>query len=411
MYNYPTTTANNAVPSSLLKKYNNEMREELDHILSYWIHNTHDAVNGGFVGRIDENNIKHPDAPKGSVLNSRILWAFASAYKITQNPEHLYLARIAFNYLVNNFIDKKNGGVFWTVTAKGQPMDTKKQIYAQAFAIYGCCAYYEATHNEDAKNTAIQLYRLIEQHSFDKEHTGYLEAFTREWQLIDDMRLSAKDANEKKTMNTHLHVLEAYSSLYKIWPDDHLKQQIKRLLQNFTEHIIDRATGHLILFFNEEWSSKPGIVSFGHDIEAAWLLSEAAKTIKDLPVLTEINIHSQKILVAASEGLDLDGGLWYEYDSGTHKVIKEKHWWVQAEAMVGFFDQWQLTGDNNQLEKSLNCWEYTKEFIKDKVHGEWLWGRDTDGDIMAGQEKVGLWKCPYHNTRACIEIINRISLY
>src|SRR5687768_12170158 len=123
MYNYPNTLANNAISSSLLNEYKNEMRKELDQILSYWIHNSHDAVNGGFVGRIDENNIKHTDAPKGSVLNSRILWAFASAYKITQNPEHLYLARIAFNYLANNFIDKKNGGLFWTVTAKGQPMD------------------------------------------------------------------------------------------------------------------------------------------------------------------------------------------------------------------------------------------------------------------------------------------------
>ena len=408
MYNATAQKTTDDIENILIT-YRKELNEELNSILSYWISNTHDAVNGGFIGRIDENNVKHPEAPKGAVLNSRILWAFASAYNITRDAEHLYLARIAFNYLQNNFVDKKYGGVFWSVTSTGQPLDTKKQIYALAFAIYGCCAFHEASHNQAAKQTAIELYHQIEAHSFDQQHGGYFEAFTREWQPIDDVRLSAKDANEKKTMNTHLHVLEAYSSLYKIWPDVALRTQIKKLLENFIDYIVDPATGHLRLFFNDTWKSKSPIISYGHDIEAAWLLLEAAKTIAELPMIEKITIASKKISQSSIEGLDTDGSLWYEYDAAANHYTKEKHWWVQAEAMVGFFDRWELTGDTADLERSVKCWEYTKEFIRDKDHGEWLWGRDKKEEIMEHQDKVGIWKCPYHNSRACIELINRIN--
>ncbi len=395
--------------TELLIQYQHEVTVELNAILDYWMRNTHDPVNGGFIGRIDENNIPYPDAPKGAVLNARILWAFSSAYKITHHPKHLHLARIAFNYLTASFIDKEFGGVYWTVTAGGQPLDTKKQIYALAFAIYGCSAYFEISNNEMAKHTAIELYRQIEAHSFDNENTGYLEAFTRDWKPMEDLRLSAKDANEKKTMNTHLHVLEAYTTLYQIWPDDQLKGQIKTLVKNFSDHIADADTGHLILFFDEKWNRKSNTVSYGHDIEAAWLLLEAAETVKDLSLIEAVKKLSAKISLAAAEGIDTDGGLWYEYEAGTGHLIKEKHSWVQAEAMIGFFNQWQLTKDNSYLEKSLRSWHYVNNFIKDNIYGEWYWGRNDDGTIMKEQDKAGIWKCPYHNTRACIEVISRVN--
>ncbi|MEO6732109.1 MAG: AGE family epimerase/isomerase [Ferruginibacter sp.] len=393
----------------MLSLYCNEVRLELDNILSWWMSNTHDAFNGGFIGRIDENNLPFPSASKGAVLNSRILWAFSSAYEITKKPEHLHLARIAFNYLNANFIDKEFGGVYWTIDAKGLRLDTKKQIYALAFAIYGCSAYYRITNSEIAKNTAIDLYNKIEAYSFDANYAGYFEAFTRDWKSLGDMRLSEKDANEKKTMNTHLHVLEAYTTLYRIWPNELLKEKIITLLQNFTTHIVDPATGHLVLFVDEQWNKRSSTVSYGHDIEAAWLLLEAAEAIGDPVLVEEIKKISIKISAAASEGLDTDGGLWYEYETDTKLFIKEKHWWVQAEAMVGFLNHWELTNDEAYLEKSLRVWEYVKEFIKDKIYGEWLWGRNEDDTIMAGQDKAGIWKCPYHNSRACIEIIKRLD--
>jgi mannobiose 2-epimerase len=391
----------------ILKTYHDEAKEELDKILSYWIKHTHDVVHGGFIGQIDENNVGNPASPKGSVLNSRILWSFSAAYNITQNAEHLHLARIAFNYLKTHFVDEEFGGVYWTVNAQGQPLDTKKQVYAIAFAIYGCCAYYTASRSEEAKSLAVRLFETIEANSFDNNNTGYFEAFTRDWGAIEDGRLSAKDANEKKTMNTHLHVLEAYTSLYRIWPGEKLKWQIRNLLNNFLTHIADHDSGHLRLFFDEAWYVKGSTISYGHDIEAAWLLLEAAETIDSASMLEDVKRLSLKLSSAASKGLDEDGGLWYEFEPATQHLIKEKHWWVQAEAMVGFLNAWQLTKNKSYLDKSTNSWAYTKAFIIDPENGEWFWGRNGDGLIMPHQDKVGIWKCPYHNSRACLEIMRR----
>ena len=398
-----------ATDKALLTVYYNEVKEELNAILSYWMQNTYDPLNGGFVGRISEDNIPFPNAPKGAVLNARILWAFSEAYKITADPEHLRLAKIAFNYLSTYFVDKAYGGVYWTLNANGYPLDTKKQVYALAFAIYGCSAFYEISNNEAAKATAIELYRLIELHSFDKENTGYLEAFTRAWESLDDLRLSNKDANEKKTMNTHLHILEAYTALYRIWPDQALKSQINNLVSNFSDHIVAQESGHLVLFFDEKWNRRSCTISYGHDIEAAWLLLEAAEVTGNQSLIEETKRLAVKISAAAAEGLDTDGGLWYEYEPSTAQSIKEKHSWVQAEAMVGFFNHWQLTNDPVFLERSIRSWQYASTYITDKKYGEWYWGRNEDGSVMAGQDKVGIWKCPYHNSRACIEIIKRIK--
>ena len=403
-----TTVVGNDV-AALLTGYQTEARQELAAILVYWMENTKDVLNGGFVGKIDEHNVPDVQAPKGSVLNSRILWAFSAAYKVTGNLAHLSTATTAFNYILGHFVDKEYGGVYWSVTASGQPLDTKKQIYALAFAVYGCSAYYEASGDDTAKATAIELYNTIEKYSFDKVNTGYLEAFTNNWQPIADLRLSDKDANEKKTMNTHLHVLEAYTALYKIWPNERLKEQLIRLIDNFTQHIIDKKNGHLNLFFDENWASRSTIISYGHDIEAAWLLVEAAEVIDDPYLLKEIKNSAAKITAAATEGIDKDGSVWYEYEPAVQHLIKEKHWWVQAEAMVGFFSSWQITGNIKYLHNSIQAWAYTKKFIKDDAYGEWLWGRNADGSIMGGQDKAGIWKCPYHNSRACIEIINRIT--
>src|SRR5688572_1990934 len=322
MYKY-LSEVDTDVPVADLHQFEQEVTNELNDILSYWMKNTFDVKNGGFVGRIDEKNVAIPGAPKGAVLNSRILWSFSAAYGVTKNPEHLHLARLAFNYLQAHFIDKTFGGVFWTVDAQGKALDTKKQVYALAFAMYGCAAYHEASKSQAAKAVAIELFYTIEEHSFDKINTGYFEAFTREWEPIEDLRLSDKDANEKKTMNTHLHILEAYTSLYRVWPDEKLKWQIKNLLNNFTKHIADPATGHLHLFFDEWWNVKSSTISFGHDIEAAWLLSDAAETLNSASVVEDVKCLAIKLTAAAAKGLDKDGGLWYEYENQTKHLIKE----------------------------------------------------------------------------------------
>lgn len=393
-----------------LHQLKQELTDELEQILQFWALHSPDLAQKGFYGKIDNENIPDVDAPKGSVLNARILWTFSAAYNHLPQSAYLAIADRAFDYITDHFIDKEYGGIYWSVDSKGNPLDTKNQVYALAFVIYACSEYYRCNKREAAKKLAIQLYKLIQQYSYDVKRGGYLEAFTREWKPPGDLRLSAKDANEKKTMNTHLHVLEAYTNLYRIWPKKELADHIAQLLYNFDEHIINRETGHLGLFFDEDWEPRSDTISFGHDIEAAWLLYEAAEVIGHRELLEKMKENSLLLADTVTTGLDDDGGLWYEYEPQNGKLIKEKHWWPQAEAMVGFFHAWQLSGFKEYLQHVFSNWQFIRRHIKDGQHGEWFWGVDENYRVMPGQDKAGFWKCPYHNSRACLEIIKRIYL-
>ena len=389
--------------------FKKEASEELTSILHYWMLHAVDNINGGFVGKVDNDNNADHTAPKGSVLNARILWAFSAAYNQYKNKNYLDAATSAFEYIEKHFFDKEFGGVFWTVGAKGNMLNAKKQMYAQAFCIYGLSEYYAASQSKQALNTAMQLFESIEEYSYDALMKGYLEAFTREWGEPEDLRLSEKDANEKKTMNTHLHIAEAYANLYKVHPSLLLKNKIIELLELFDRYFIDKKTHHLKLFFDEAWKEKSAAISYGHDIEAAWLLQCCAEIIEEQTWIQLFQQHAVKMADAAAEGLDKDGGIWYGFVLLNETLTKEKHWWVQAEAVVGFLNAYQITGDEKYLQYATNNWQFIKEHIIDKKRGEWFWGVKSDYSIIQNEDKVGLWKCPYHNSRACLEIINRIA--
>lgn len=392
-------------------EYSNDLRNEfagaLDDILQYWKKNTIDEMYGGFAGRIDEFEQRIPNAEKGVVLNARVLWTFSAAYLFNKDKQWLDLADRCFLYFRDYFIDKDFGGVFWTVRYDGTPSNTRKQSYALSFAIYGLTEYYRASGNNEALLLVKDLYADLEKHAYDRTKGGYWEAFTRDWRGIEDLRLSDKDANEKKTMNTHLHVLEAYTNLYRVWPDLVLKQQIVGLINNFTEHIINEE-GHLGLFFDDDWKLKSSAISYGHDIEASWLIQEAAEIIEDKLLIEQTKLLALNIAKATAAGIDSDGGLNYEYDPATGHLISEKHWWVQAEAMVGLVNAWQISGDSLFFEQFKAVWQFTKTQLLDKVNGEWFWGLNGDHSFMQGEDKVGLWKCPYHNSRACMELFKRL---
>jgi len=385
-------------------------REALESILDYWIARTIDPVKGGFYGRIRADDTVEMDAPRGSVLNARILWTFSAAYRLNRREDCLDTATRCYRYIVEHFIDHNRGGVYWSIDADGRPLDTKKQIYALAFTVYGLTEYFAATGLPEAREAAIRLYRDIEEHSYDKVRGGYLEAFSADWTALADLRLSAKDANEKKTMNTHLHVLEAYTNLYRIWKDPGLQQQVYRLIANFLQHMIDPITHHLVLFLDEDWNPRSDTISYGHDIEASWLLLEAAEIVSDHEetVVRPVRKISLDMVKAAAEGLAPDGALYYEYEPAGDHWRKEKHWWVQAEAMVGFVNAWQLSGDPAFYYQFEGVWSFIDRFIIDHARGEWIWGLQEDNTPMAGEDKVGIWKCPYHNGRALIELIRRL---
>jgi mannobiose 2-epimerase len=387
-----------------------EVKDELvTNILPFWMTKMIDSEHGGFYGRIDGSGIVHKDADKGCVLNARILWTFSAAYRILEDPEYLKTAGRAKDYLLKYFFDKANGGVFWLLDNRGNVKDGKKQIYAQAFAIYGLTEYYRITNDKQCLDKAIGLFRLIENYSFDQKLDGYSEAFSMEWGTIGDLRLSSKDANEKKTMNTHLHILEAYTNLYRIWKDDLLQKQLKGLLGVFTDKFVNNQTYNLNMFFDEEWNDKTDLVSYGHNIESSWLLFEAARVLGQPSVIKKLKAICLKIADSSKEGLLPDGGMIYELFLGAGKTDTDRHWWVQAETILGFLNAFELSGKEEYLNLSLNVWKFISDNIIDRKNGEWYWSVDNNLQPNLKDDKAGLWKCPYHNSRMCLEIIERTN--
>ncbi|MBP8085027.1 MAG: AGE family epimerase/isomerase [Cloacibacterium sp.] len=385
----------------------NKAKTELINILDYWLKNTIDKENGGFIGEINHQNVINNNSEKGAVLNARILWSFSAAYAVEKNPEYLKTAKRAFQYIKDYFFDNEFGGIFWSLQADGKPKDTKNQIYAIAFVIYGLSEFYKIFKNEDALELAQSLFYKIELYSKDYKNKGYLEAFTRDWQEIEDLRLSEKDANEKKTMNTHLHIVEAYANLYLIWPNPKLKDSIKEILEVIALYFINKYTWHLKLFFDENWKEKEDVISYGHDIEAAWLLQWCAEAIEDEVLIKNYQKYAVAFADATKEGLDADGGLWYEYEPKEQKLIAEKHWWPQAELWIGMINAWQLSKNEEFLEITEKNFEFVEKYIIDHKNGEWIWGVYADYSPIL-KDKAGFWKCPYHNSRACIELIKRL---
>ena len=335
---------------------------------------------------------------------ARILWTCSNAFRVLGEASCRDMANQAKELIFNKFYDKEYGGTYWSLNPDGSPRETKKQIYSIAFTIYGLAEYYRASGDEASLNLAKSLFRDIEAHSFDPSFNGYFEAFGRDWSEIGDMRLSDRDANERKTMNTHLHILEDYTGLYRVWKDESLAASLENLIRLFLDRILGE-DGHLKLFFTDDWHCPYLIHSYGHDIETSWLLDEAAQVLGNKELIAEVGERVPQICKAASEGLDSDGALFYERKDG--HTDKDKHWWVQAECVVGYFNLWQHRGNAEALERALRCWEFIRGRLVDRETGEWFWSIRSDGSVNRTDDKAGFWKCPYHNGRMCMELIER----
>lgn len=379
-------------------------REELEgNILPFWSQKMVDKEWGGFYGRIDGNDQLHKKANKGVVLNARLLWTFSAAYRVTQNKDYLELATRAFDYLRERFLDLEYGGLYWELNYKGEPVDRKKQTYAQGFALYGFSEYYRATKSELALELSIELFELIERQK-DRECGGYFEAFGRDWSPIEDVRLSDKDANEQKSMNTHLHILEPYTNLLRIWRTPKLLEAQKQLINIFITKIAQKERRHLNLFFDEKWNVRSSAISYGHDIEAAWLLYEAAIELGDSELLDYLKSNTWKMADSVVEGLLPNGGVAYEREG--NRLDKECHWWVQAEAVVGFCYAHAVTSDTKYINYAGQVWQFIQRELVDHQNGEWHWSILPDGTVNREEDKAGFWKCPYHNSRMCLEMID-----
>jgi cellobiose epimerase len=387
-----------------LARIENDLR---GNILPFWMDRV-TKPEGGFFTSFTNDLTLDPAAERGALLTARILWTFSAAYARYRDPAYLKMAEHAHDDLTRNFFDRTQGGFWWSITAQGTILSDRKQVYGQAFAIYALAEYHAATGSRDALEQAIAVFRLLEGHARDLVHGGYLEAFGRSWEPIADMRLSKVDQNEPKSQNTHLHVMEAYTRLLEVWPDSSLRQALLDLLEVMLVRIVNPASGHLGLFFSEDWTLRSDRVSYGHDIEAAWLFTRAAEVLRDGALVARIYPLAVRISeVTLAEGVDADGGIFNEGGPGgltnTHK-----EWWPQAEGVVGFINAYQLSRDGRMLDAAFRTWDFIERRLIDSRNGEWFRGVTREGRVLDNELKVSFWKCPYHNGRTGLEAVRRL---
>ena len=413
-----------------------EMQDVLQsNILPFWLHKMRDNERGGYYGQMTGEGQLVKDAPRGCILNARILWSFAAAYRVLGDREYRDAAYAQFEYCCEHFMVYETGACYWSITADGEPLDTKNQFYALGFMLYGMSEFLRALRrwgclpgtnmDERVVECCHRIFNAIEQHAFDPVNNGYIEALSSDWQPLADMRLSDLDANYPKSQNTHLHIIEPYTNLLNAFREggyleaptepcrhDHLGPRVayavRNLISIFTDRILNPETHHLDLFFEMDWTRGAGwLESYGHDIECSWLLHEAALVLGDQEVLAHVEPIVRLVAKASEKGLNADGSMTHEANLDTGHVDADRHWWVQAETVVGFINIYQHFGDESALQKALACWQYIKDNLIDHELGEWYWSRDAERHINRRDDHAGFWKCPYHNSRMCLEVIER----
>ena len=386
-----------------MEKIGGEIRRELtERLIPFWL-GLRDDVNGGFIGYVDFDLTPHPEADRGCILNSRILWFFSEAYMMLKDEKLMDAARHAYAML-RRMTDTQHGGVYWSVHPDGTPADTLKHTYNQAFAIYALSAFYRAGGGEEALSAAQALYRTIEEKCRDRD--GYLEAFTADWQPASNEKLSENGVMAGRTMNTLLHVMEGYTGLYQAWKDEGLRENLKEILDIFENRVYNHTLARQEVFFDMDYNSLIDLHSFGHDIETSWLTEKTLEELND-PALTA---RIRPLLLAMADhtwhAAFTDHGFANECERGV--VNQNRIWWVQAEALLGFLNAWEKTGEERYREAVYTQWAYIRDVLRDPREGsEWFWYVHEDG--TPGKEKpiVEPWKCPYHNGRMCMEFLRR----
>lgn len=392
-----------------LRQLRAEARQELTgNILPFSILHVLDREQGGFYGHVANDRTIQAEAPKGLVQHSRMLWTFAQAGRAVGDAGYGQVALHAYRALMDWFRDAEHGGFFWMVDYRGRPLETAKFVYGQAFALYGLAEQHRASGDAGCLEEAIELYRLLEGHCRDLEHGGYWEACQRDWTPAPEVHVDPTPLPVAKGMNTHLHLLEAYTNLLRVWDDAGVRARLQALIQGTLDQILNPETHHLGLYFDRQWRPLSDRISYGHDIEGSWLLVEAAEVLGEPALLDRVREATlQMAYTVLEQGVDSDGGLFDEHDP-TGEREQAKTWWPQAEAVVGFLNAYQLSGDASFLEASLASWAFIRQYFVDREQGGWFHTVDGRG-CPHDREKAGPWKTPYHGSRACLEMMDRTS--
>lgn len=407
------------------KNFYKELEEELSKdILPYWEKYAKDTETEGFFGAIDNENNCDKNEWRGIVMVARFLWSYSAASRLYHKACYLDMADYAYKYMFSNFFDTLNGGMYWAVKANGDELDPRKQIYGEAFSIYAIAEYAAAlkeVRNLDypaqvVMDKALALYTMLEKFALDKKDGGYCEALNKDWSFTNDTKLSPKDIDCDKSMNTNLHVMEAYTNLYRNLPVVYPEQtdtrklvgkSLENLVRVHVEKILNK-NNHLTLYFKKDWThTGRDEISYGHDIEASWLLWEAANELQEQKLLEDIRPISINIArTALVEGYDIKTG-GFEDTMLNGKRDTTRIWWNQAEALNGFYNAWELTGEDNFNNAFLHEWDWIKNYQVDKKNGDWFWAVDKEGKPDLNEVKGGNWKTSYHNSRCCMELIKR----
>ncbi len=381
-------------------------RDLVDNILPFWEKNSPDPA-GGFYGTVSREGKGNPASPKAGVLNTRILWTFSTAYRIYGLPQYKELADRAQEYVIENLMDQKYGGIFWLAGVDGIPADATKQTYATAFGIYSLSEHFRATGNRQSLQKAIELYNVMESKIHDKVGKGWIEVHSRDWKKPDAKGVDGKEG-ATKTMNTHIHVMEAYTNLYRVWPDAGLRENLLELLDIFQTKLYNPQTKHLILFCDDNWNTLGNADSYGHDIEASWLMCECAEVLGDEELKNTVNKQAVEMVDAAlAEGVNGDGSMRYGRDEGVYRMNLQ--WWPQCESIVGCINAWQITGQRKYFDAAARTWEFVKDNFIDREYGGWFKNLSADRRPDMHDAKASIWNCPYHNSRMGYEILSRLA--
>ena len=382
----------------IVEKLKQEIVQDLtENILPFWAKYSPDS-SGGFYGALKFDGTPRENANKGGILNARLLWTFSTAFRLLNDEQYLLLANRAQRYFLDYFIDPEYGGSFYTVNADGTPLATQKDTYQNAFAIYGLSEHYRATGNTESLDAAIAVYQKLIKYAYDSVNGGFIESFTREWQMVN--------IESPKTMNTNLHILEALTNLYKVWKDEGLKKHLQEEIEVMSHKVLNQEIWHEQLFFTMDWQNQRDIDSYGHDIEFSWLLVEAAEALGDEEILKDTKrIALNLVFVQLEEGIDENGALMYEKEG--EKMNANLEWWPQAETVVGCLNAWQISGDRKFLDAAVRTWEWIKTYMIDYEYGEWYGGVSPDGNPRKNRVKADQWRCPYHNSRMGFEVMTR----
>jgi len=383
---------------STMAKLKQEIVQDLKgNILPFWASKSPDLFDG-FYGTLNFDGTPDMNAQRGGILNARLIWTFSTAYRLLKDKRYLPPANRAQHYFLNHFIDTEYGGSFYMVNVDGTPLDTKKDTYQNAFAIYGLSEHYRATGNWESLVAAISIYQKLIEHAYDSINGGFIESFTRDWQMID--------TKSPKTMNTNLHVLEALTNLYRVWKDENLKNHLREQIDVMTHKVLNQTTWHEQLFLTMDWKNQQNIDSYGHDVEFSWLLTEAAEVLGDEDIQKDAKrIAVNLAAVQLEQGIDTTGAMMYEKENDHLNANRE--WWPQAETVTGFLNAWQISGDKKFLDAAVHEWEWIKTNMIDRKYGEWYSNVYPDGTPQKDRVKADQWRCPYHNSRMGFEVMSR----